>query len=72
MRTDFRLRPRVQDMRNGMFQPIVVYDDGGQGGAIFGESVPTSGEAHTLASSACEAAMPSGEWADGWRRKVVH
>jgi hypothetical protein len=62
-----RLRPRVQDMRNGTFQPIVVYDDGGQGGAIFGDPVPTLKAAGDAACDACERALPAGDWqADGW------
>jgi hypothetical protein len=61
-----RLKPRVQDMRNGTFQPIVVFDDGGESGAIFGDPVATLKEAADLGRSACEAVFPAGVWRDGW------
>ena len=61
-----RLRPRVQDMHNGSFQPIVVCDDGAQGGVIFGDPVATLKEAGDAACDACERALPAGDWRDGW------
>lgn len=65
--TTLRLRPRVQDMHNGTFQPIVVMEDGGDGRVIFGDPVATLKEAGDLACDACERAMPTGDWQDdGW------
>lgn len=61
------LRPRIQDMRNGTFQPIVLIDDGANGAACFGEPRPTMREASDAARVACEAALPAGVWRNGWR-----
>jgi hypothetical protein len=62
----FWLRPRVRAIPNGGFQPIVVFGDGGEGGAIFGDGLPTRREAYDFACEVCEAAIPAGDWqADG-------
>ncbi len=63
----FRLRPCVQRLESGLYQAVVVIDDGGSGSARFGDGLPTLKEASDAACGACEAALPAGEWADdGW------
>jgi hypothetical protein len=62
-----KLRPRIQDMRNGTFQPIVTVASGPQSSAVFGTPLATVQEAWDAACDACEAALPAGGWsADGW------
>jgi DNA repair protein RadD len=46
-------------MQNGTFQPIVVIDDGGQGGAIFGDPRSTARKALNVARRACDVASES-------------
>jgi len=66
--TALRLRPRVQTLPDGKFQPIVVVDDGGGGEAVFGAALLTHQEANDAAIAACNAALPDAKWADGWLR----